>query len=198
MSQTLFVWDLADTLFYQKWNTEHMQAADPIAWMAREGLDASTPLQYEKNFKAIFTAGTPVDLALMPDYAEVLSQTADNQAFTTGNVEQVDWRAEYLNPQVGFDIKKYFSKIVSTFEFAPTNLKTEAVIEAYLKREAALYKKLVYTDNDLANCALFYKVGQKYFSDVKIFHFKNDRLGVRPQAWYIEIGALTDLIEFFK
>ena len=198
MTNTLYVWDLADTLFFQKWNEELMGAATPLLWMKKQRMDVSTLEQYERNFEKFFLNGTTVDLALMPGYAEVLAQTNDNQAFTTGVIEQVDWRAEYLNPQVGFDIKKFFTKIVSTFDFVPTNLKTSAVIDAYLEQEAESYEHLVYTDNDLTNCELFHQIGRKYFASVRVFHFKNDGLGLRPQNWCAEVGCLTDILTALK
>ena len=192
---TLYLWDLADTLFPEKWNAELTGFENFEDYVMSLGVDEKNPRAFEQCYREPYIHGERFNLRITDGFAEVLSRTKHNETFTTGIREQMDWRAEYLNPRVGFDIKKYFQKIVTTFDFGETNVKTPEVLEKYIaQRQADGYDTIVYTDDKLANCELFKQAADSVGISYRVYNIKNDGGGLRDKGWYWEIGDLYDFL----
>ncbi|MBI4427166.1 MAG: hypothetical protein HY569_01635 [Candidatus Magasanikbacteria bacterium] len=193
---TLYLWDMANTLFPEKWNPEITGFADFGAYVKSLGVDAENPRVFEECYKEPYIHGERFNLRIADGFADVLSWTKHNETFTTGIREQMDWRAEYLNLKVGFDIIKYFQKIISTFDFGETNVKTQEMLEKYLaRRKSDGYNAVVYTDDKLANCEMFKKAAESVGISFRVYNMKNDSGGLRNEGWYWEIGNLYDLLK---
>ena len=193
---TLYLWDLANTLFPEKWNVELTGFASFDDYVKSLGADENNPRVFEGCYREPYIHGERFNLRIADGFAEVLGWTKHNETFTTGIREQMDWRAEYLNPKVGFDIKKYFQKIVTTFDFGETNVKTPEMLEKYLaQRKSEGYDTVVYTDDKLANCEMFRKAAEGVGISYRVYNMKNDSCGLRDEGWYWEIGDLYDLLK---
>ncbi|MBI4994794.1 hypothetical protein HZC21_04100, partial [Candidatus Peregrinibacteria bacterium] len=153
---TLYLWDLADTLFPEKWNVELTGFANFEEYVKSLGIGKKDVRAFEGCFREPYVHGERFGLRIADGFADVLGWTKHNETFSTGFQEQVNWRAEYLNPKVGFDVRKYFQKLSSTFDYGETNVKTQAMLEKYLAQKMEEgYDTVVYTDDKLANCELF-------------------------------------------
>ncbi len=193
---TLYLWDLADTLFPEKWNVELTGFANFEEYVKSLGVDKQDVRAFEKCFREPYVHGERFGLRIADGFAEVLGWTKHNETFSTGIQEQVDWRAEYLNPKVGFDVRKYFQKLGSTFDYGETNVKTQAMLEKYLaQRKSEGYDTIVYTDDKLKNCELFKKASESVGVSYRVYNIKNDDGGLRKKDWYWEIGNLYDLLK---
>lgn len=198
---TLYLWDLANTLFPEKWNTQASGFPTHEAYTASLGLDPANPRSYEESVKVPYLKGDWYTLSLAEGFAEVLSWTKNNEAFTTGVKEQLDWRAKYLNPKAGFDIRKYFQNIASTFDYGETNLKTKEMLVDYLMKKIGQgYQTVVYTDDKLSNCVFFKEAAEvvkksKPEFSYRVYHLLNQGKSVKKMDWYHEIGQLLDLLE---
>jgi len=200
MSKTLFLWDVARTLFVEEWNSELTGYPDYPSYVVGIGKDPNNPRVFEESYQETYLKGEMFNLALMPGYAEVLGACAHNEIFTTGVKEQMEWRAQYLNPKVGFDIRKFFQKINTSFDFAPTNVKTQEMLTEYLRQKVADgYGTVVYTDDKLANGEFFRAAAEEIKKEYpsfsyRFYHILNDNGGIRPKGWYQAIGGLRDVI----
>lgn len=128
-SKILYLWDLADTLFKERWDVEKTGLADYDAYIESLGynlktIDAKT---YEENYERPFKDGL-MELSLMPGFVETLSFTKHNAAFTTGIPEQIGWRAEVFLKKGLPDIRPFFENIYTTFDYGNTNQKTTAML----------------------------------------------------------------------
>lgn len=150
-SKTLYLWDLADTLFGESWDVEKTGLTSFDAYVESLGhnlktVDAKT---YEWCYERPFKYGL-MELSLMPGFLDTLSWTKHNAAFTTGNHEQIQWRAEVFLKKGLPDIRPFFQKIYSTFDYGNTNQKTAAMLLDILNK---IYKNgydtIAYSDNKL-------------------------------------------------
>ena len=204
MAKTLYLWDLADTLFREEWNVELSGYATFENYAKAKVKNPDDPRQYENGFREPYIKGEMYNLALADGFKEVLSRTKNNEAFTTGVKEQMDWRAAYLNPRVGFDVRSYFKKINTTFDYAETNVKTKEMIVQYLHDKLKEgYDAVVYTDDKLANCQLFQEAVNQVQREglalnCRIYHILNSQSTIRKRGWYFEIGNLKDLLKSEK
>jgi len=203
MSKTLYLWDMAGTLYPQKWNDGLTGTKSFDEWIEKQlgkKIDEVSPRKYEEMYEVPYTKGIYFNLSVQPDYQKVLSWTKRNEAFTTGLSQTNDWRATYLNPLVGYDIRDYLQKINLTFDYAETNVKTEEMLINYLTGKFKEgYQTIVYTDDNLKNCESFckaVKLVQKNYPkfSCRIYHIKNNQSGINDKKWYYEIGSLTDLM----
>lgn len=193
---TLYLWDLANTLFPEKWDAGLTGFQSFEDYANSLGVDIKNPRVFEECYKEPYIHGERFNLKIADGFKDVLSWTQHNETFTTGIREQMDWRAEYLNPRVGFDIKKYFQKIISTFDFGETNVKTSEMLEKYLaQRKSEGYDTIVYTDDKLKNCELFKQAAESVSILYRVYNIKNDKAGLREKDWYWEIGDLYDFLE---
>lgn len=198
---TLYLWDMANTLILEQWNKELTGFDSFLDYAISLGRGPENPRRFEEAFYEPYIHGDKFGLRLSDGFKEVLEWTKYNETFSTGFAEQMDWRAQYLNPKVGFDIKKYFQKFNSTFDFGETNVKTKEMIIEYLKRKIAEgYVVVVYTDDKMENGELFRRAVEetrKNYPDFtfRFYHIKNDGEGLRDKGWYWEIGGLLDLKE---
>jgi len=180
-NKTLYLWDLADTLFSEDWNTKKTGLADFDAYIGSLGYNLKTvdAKTYEWNYERPFRDGS-MELSLMPGFVETLLWTKHNAVFTTGNREQIDWRAEVFLKKGLPDIRPFFEKIYSTFDYGNTNKKTTAMFLDILEKEfASGYATIVYADNDLENCRQFQNaVKQIRALNYRLYHInsKSDEL----------------------
>ena len=112
-NKTVYIWDLAGTLFADVWNKKRTGFQNYDEWIANETgkkLEEISDREYEEMYESPLKKGWPFGLDILPGFREILTWTKNNEAFTTGTIEQMDWRSEYLNPKVGFDVNCYFQK----------------------------------------------------------------------------------------
>ncbi|MFA5022217.1 MAG: hypothetical protein WC508_04025 [Patescibacteria group bacterium] len=203
MIKTLYLWDLAGTIFYEKWDAKKTGQPTYDAWLeAQLGKNISeiSDREYEEMQKIPYSQGWYFQLDLQPGAKEVLEWAKHNETFTTGTPEQMDWRAECLLPKTGFDFRPYFQKINSTFDFGETNKKTPEMVANYLTEKYQQgYRVIVYTDDKLANCQMFLQA-VKSFQDkyvdfsYRIYHILNSNSGLIKDNEYYQIGSLSDLL----
>ena len=196
-NKTLYLWDLANTLFPEEWDKKTgFENFDEYVKSLGYDLKNISPLDYERCYEKPYRKGL-FKLKIADGFQEVLSWTKENEVFTTGIREQVDWRAENFLSRGLFDIKPYLKKINTTFDFANTNKKDEKIIKFLFKKKIKEgYNEIVYTDDKLENCLLFRGVGKKIKNlKLRVYNLKNDNLGIRKKKDYWEIGNLYDLLE---
>ncbi|MDP3244561.1 MAG: hypothetical protein Q8M83_02785 [bacterium] len=200
MVKTLYLWDMANTLFPEKWNARKSGFPNYEVYVKSLGYDLKTisPRDYEWAYERPYCEGL-FDLSITKGFKKVLSWTKNNAVFTTGNREQIDWRTENFLKQSLFDPRPYFKKIHSTFDFGNTNKKTKKMIILLVKKIINNgYKTVVYTDDKLANCLFFEeaakKIKRKGFK-VRIYHLTNRKSGIKNKGKYFEIGNLFDLLK---
>lgn len=203
MDKTLYLWDLAGTLFFEKWDAKKTGYSTFGDWLVHESgkkKEEISEREYEEAHRIPYTRGWYFRLGLQPGYKEVLNWTKNNETFSTGMQAQMDWRAEYLNPLAGYDIRKYFKNLVSTFDYGETNKKTTAMLLDYLeKKYRESYSMIVYTDDKINNCNFFInaaKIIRKKYPDFRyrLYHILNNSNGIREKKGYWEIGNLLDFL----
>jgi|SRR3989338_7951788 len=200
MISAVYLWDLANTLFPEKWEAKKSGVPNYKAYVESLGYDLKTitPHDYEWAYERPYKEGL-FSLEIADGFREVLSWTKNNSVFTTGNREQVDWRAEQLNRKYDFDIRDYITEIYSTFDYGNTNRKTKSMFEDVLmKKYQEGFTTAVYTDDNLANCDFFIAAVKEITSQQSDFQFRvyrmmNDDRGLRQQNGYWDIGTLYDL-----
>ena len=124
----LYLWDLTGTLFHEKWNKEFTGVDSYEDWLEEKlnkNIKDVSPREYEEMCREPYSKGKHFNLDIYPGFKEVLEWTKNNEAFTSGLIEHNDWRAKYLNPILGYDIRQYFQKINTTFDYEDTNIKNE-------------------------------------------------------------------------
>ncbi|MFH0857087.1 MAG: hypothetical protein V1860_04270 [bacterium] len=204
MRKILYLWDLGGTLFPEKWNSEKTGfqtyedwAADKLGKAKEELSNKEIDWTYEIPYKE----GWHINLELAKGFKEVLEWAKNNEAFTSGIPEQIEWRAEYLNPRVGFDVRAFLKKINAASDYGAYNTKTKEMFLKYLnERYKQGYKIVVFTDDNLKYCDLFKQAADEQkdkhqdFS-YRCYHILNDNGGLRKKEWYFEIGNLYDLMK---
>ena len=202
MPKTFYLWDLANTLFPETWNKDKSGFVNYDEYVKSLGYNLATikPLEYEQAYEIPYKDGY-FDLTISPGFEETLSWTKNNGVFTTGNKEQVDWRAVNFLPRYGFDIRDYLKEIYSTFDFGNTNLKTkEMLIELCKKIHNGGFKVLVYTDDKQANCDFFLKAvesatGQGVKLDARVYNFEpSSQIAKEINPNYFVIANLAQLL----
>lgn len=199
----LYVWDLGNTLFVETWNKKKSGFASYDAWLENrlgKKLGQMTPREHEQGYKIPYQAGWYFNLDLEPGFKKVLAWTKNNETFSTGNKEQFIWRSQYLNKKYKLEIKKYFIKLGSTFDYGETNIKTPALLKAYLNQKyQAGYRTLVYTDDKLFNLKSFKQVIDKNKSlwpglTCRLYHLLNRSAELVNKKDYYVVGTLLDLL----
>ncbi|MFA6410170.1 MAG: hypothetical protein WCW26_01185 [Candidatus Buchananbacteria bacterium] len=203
MAKTLYLWDLAGTIFNEVWDVVKTGYPDYEAWVeAQLGKKISevSDRQCEEMYEIPYKQGWHFQLDLKPGAKEVLTWAKHNETFSQGMQEQIDWRAQYLTPRVGFDIRRFFQKLNSTFDYGETNKKTKEILTDYsIKKYQAGYKTIVYADDKLTNCQAFIdavesvKMSYPDFS-YRLYHILNDNSGLVEKDGYWQIGSLLDLL----
>lgn len=196
--KTLYLWDLAWTLFPEKWNKEKSGFGSFDEYVESLGFDLKniSPRDYEWAYEKPYKEGM-FDLDIAKGFRETLSFTKNNAVFTTGNKEQVEWRAAQINPKVGFDIRNYIGEIHSTFDYGDRHIKTKEMLQDILKKKfAAGCEIVVYTDDKIENIQFFLEAAKAY--KVRCYHMKNDDQGLREKGGYYEAGSLFDVMEMEK
>lgn len=202
--KTIYLWDLAGTLFYEKWDKEKTGAESFEKWIEgklnKKVADIS-PREYEEMQYEPYTNDLYLGLNIQPGFEEILSWTGHNETFSTGNPEQVEWRAEALQKKLGIDIRGYFQALNSTFDYGETNIKTEKMIAQYLDSKYKKgFKTIVYTDDKIENVDFFKKAAmnfKKLYSDFdfRLYHMLNDDSEIKDKSDYWEAGNLLEVLK---
>lgn len=203
MSKTLYLWDLADTLFLERWDSRKSGFPNFDAYIESLGFDLKTisPRDYEYAYERPYRKGL-FDLDLAEHFEEVLGWTKNNAVFTTGNPEQMDWRAEQILRKYGIDPRDYIREVHSTFDYGNTNIKTEAMLKDILvKKLVAGYDTIVYTDNSRENCRFFLDAA-KHLQDeganfkTRVYNINSNDSSLKwTEHQFFEIGDLNQLLE---
>lgn len=202
-NKTLYIWDMAGTIFNEEWDVKKTKYAVYDDWVESQlckKINEVSDRVYEEMYEIPYKEGWYFQLALQPGVKEVLSWTKHNETFSTGMQEQMDWRAECLNPKVGFDIREFFQKFNSTFDYDETNKKTKKMLVGYLnKKYQEGYKTVVYTDDKLENCQFFLDavelVRKKYHDfSYRLYRILNNDKGLKQKNGYWEIGSLHNFL----
>ena len=203
-SKTLYLWDMASTIFYEEWNVEKTGCNTYEEWVEKQlnkKIEEVSDREVEEMFKIPYSDGWYFKLDLQKGVSEVLPWTKNNEAFTTGNPEQFLWRTQHTTPKTNFNARDYFQKINSTFDFGETNDKTEEMFLSILDNKYKEgFRTVVYTDDKVENAKFFKQVAEKIKEkyndfDYRVYHILNDDKGLRNKDWYCEIGSLYDLLE---
>jgi len=202
-NKTLYIWDMAGTIFNEEWDAVKTKYPSIEAWIQAQlgkKIGDISDRKFEEMHEIPYKEGWHFKLDLKPGAKEALQFSQHNETFTTGVPEQLDWRAEYLAPKTGFDFRSYFQKINTTFDYGETNKKTKEMLVDYLsKKYQEGYKTVVYTDDKLTNCQFFLDavelVRRKYqdFS-YRLYHVLNNDQGLKHKDGYWQIGSLYDLL----
>ncbi|MBI5037344.1 MAG: hypothetical protein HZC01_01365 [Candidatus Kerfeldbacteria bacterium] len=150
-------------MFPEEWDTRSSGFPDYDAYLESLGYDLRTisAFDYEHAYERPYREGL-FRLSLAPGFVEVLRWTRHNGYFTTGNHEQLDWRAEYIQKHYHLDIRDYFTYRFSTFDYGNTNVKTSTMLVDVLRRIVAKkFSEVVYTDDRKQNCQFFLKAVQQ-------------------------------------
>ncbi|MFH1187691.1 MAG: PEP-utilizing enzyme [bacterium] len=202
--KTLYLWDLAGTIFFEKWNTEKTGFQTYSEWTENKtgrGKEEISAREREEMYEIPFKEGWYFNLDIMPGAKEVLKWAKNNEAFTTGVKEQIAWRAQYLKPKIGFNIAECFQKVNSVFDYDENGVKTKEMLTDYLnKKYKEGYKTVVYTDDNLGYCEAFVQAAGIIKKRNKDFSFRlyrtlNNNSGLRKKGGYYEIGSLRDLLK---
>ena len=156
--------------------------------------------EYEETHYIPYTKGL-IKLDILPGFKKVLELGEHNETFTSGVPEQIDWRAEYLTPKIGYDFRKYFQKVNSTFDYGETDKKTKEMMADYLdKKYNEGYTTIVYTDDQLKylkefiKAAKIYKINNKKFS-YRPYYLLNNKTGLKKKNNYFEAGTLYNILK---
>lgn len=200
----LYLWDLGGTLFPEKWNAEKTGFLTYEDWAA-DKLDKRkedlTNEEIDRTYEIPYSQGWYINLDIAKGFQEVLEWAKNNEAFTSGIPEQIEWRSKYLNPKVGFDVRSFLKKINAASDYGAYNTKTKEMFLKYLDEK---YKQgckvVVFTDDNFKYCKLFMQAAEKIKGEHKDFsyrcyHILNDNGGLRKKEWYFEIGNLYDLMK---
>jgi hypothetical protein len=202
-SKTLYLWDLADTLFPEVWDKRKSGFETYDDYVKSLGFDLKTvsPRDYEWAYEIPFKTSL-LKLNLAEGFKETLSWTKNNVAFTTGNKEQLDWRQVQLGKKYNIDIKRYLWEVRSTFDFGNTNQKTKKMLADILKQKFAEgYKTVVYTDDNKTNCDFFISAVKLAAKEGANFNYRlyNIRHGLptltKISKNYFKIGNLLQLLK---
>lgn len=201
--KNFYLWDMANTLIPEKWNVKKSGFPSYGAYVQSLGYDLKTirPSEYEGAYERPYKEGL-FGYRIAEGAQEVLSWTKHNFVFTTGNREQIDWRAEYLKPKCGFDLRDYLTEIYSTFDYGNTNTKTPAMLMDILRKKYHDgYETAVYADDKEANCqffldavALLNKEGVPLTA--RAYHVRNDeRKFSEKEKNFFSVANLLQLLE---
>jgi len=201
--KTFYLWDLAGTLFSEKWNIEKSGVANFHAYVESLGYDLKTvdPETYEGCYKIPYSEGL-FDLSVAEGFQEVLEWTKNNGFFTTGTPAQIDWRAVQLKKRYNLDPRPFLPERFSTFDYGNTNVKTpEMLMDILEKKHAENYAAVVYTDDKSANCEFFLQSYLKVKNQVaplkaRAYYFTDNEQDIVQLADnYWQAGTLLQLRE---
>jgi len=201
--KTLYLWDLGDTLFIEKWNQEKTGFSSFNEWVEDKlGVDISgvSPRKYEEMYEIPYHQGWHFNLDIEPGFLEALALSEYNEAFTSGTPEQINWRAEYLQDIVGFDIRLYLQKVNSTFDFKETNIKDEDMYYSiFLNKVKEGHDTIVYSDDKIKYLEQCYRAGERIKKEypgfeLRLYQMINKDVGLTRKEYYWEAGSLFDVV----
>lgn len=199
-NKTFYLWDLANTLFPEKWNKKKSGFESYNKYVESLGFNLKniSPRDYERAYEIPYKEGL-FDLKIAKGFKKTLTWTKNNIVFTTGNKEQIDWRAENFIPRYGFDIREYLKEIHSTFDFGNTNKKTlKMLVNLIEKKRLEGFSSGVYTDDNIKNCYFFLKASKHLKTGfiARAYHILPDTLRCRQiKKNLFQIGSLLQLLE---
>jgi hypothetical protein len=197
---------MAGTLFIEEWDSKLTGFVDYEAWLSaklNKSIAEISEHDYEFGYQEPFTSGRPFQIELMPGFKEVLAWCRHNEAWTTGNKEQLAWRAQYLNPRVGFDIRAMLDKVNSSLDLFGTNKKSVKITEKLLQAKYNEgYEEIVYTEDKLKNCKIFYEAAinfRKQRPDFKFrIYYMTPETDHKAEPWYQIVHNLFDVQKYEK
>lgn len=135
-NRTFYLWDLANTLFPEKWNKKKsgFESFDKYVEFLGFNLKNISQRDYEWAYEIPYKKGL-FDLKIAKGFKKTLSWTKNNIVFTTGNKEQLDWRQVQLGKKYKINIKDYLKEIYSTFDFGNTNKKTLEMLASLMEKK---------------------------------------------------------------
>lgn len=202
MGKVFYLWDLAGTLFIENWDqvlSGFDTYNDYVTHLYHKPLASVTPLEYELGYEGPYKEGL-YNLSIAKGFKEVLSWTKNNGVFTTGNKEQMDWRAVQLQNKYSFDVRSCITEIYSTFDYGDTNVKTEAMlIDLINKKTKQGFGTIVYSDDKATNCEFFINAAGKCVStslkfDFRVYNLSHNSIQLEKISTnYYKIGNLGQL-----
>jgi len=197
MSKTYYLWDLADTLFPERWDSVGSGCSDIISYMTTLGYDQKTitPGQFELAYEQPYRKGF-FALSLIPGFTEVLPWAKHNGYFTSGHHEQNLWRNEQIQKKYHINIFDYIKEGFSAFDFGSINQKTAAMFTDILNTlHERGYTDIVYTDDKETKCELFFNAITKLQKEgVRI----NGRTYHRAAHCGMKHAHITDIRDLFE
>ncbi len=201
MQKTFYLWDLGDTLFCDVWDVKKSGMTNYDAYVESLGYDLKIikAHDYEWAYESVFRNKLYI-IKPAPGFKEVLTWAKHNGVFTTGNKEQIDWRAEQVRQTRGFDIRDYLGEIYSTFDYGEMNVKTRAMLQDIVQKKFAQgFESVVYTDNKEENCRFFLEAIAGLQKDglpikARAYQiFQDDRGVILIQENFAQVGRLVDI-----
>lgn len=197
-----YLWDQADTIFTEVWDTERTGVADFRAYVKSLGNDpdSMSKKEYEFLYEVPYKEGL-FKVDIMPGFIELLSWTKYNGAFTTGVPEQRDWRQVQLSKKYpNLVLKEFIPDVFSTFDYGDTNVKT---IDMYADVLGKIYFRgfatVVYADDKLANCAMFEDAAHKVPGiEYRLYRMNPHTPQVMQNNAIMEVRNLFDILEAEK
>ncbi len=201
--KTFYLWDMANTLIPEKWNVEKSGVQNYDAYVVSLGYDLKTmlPSEYERVYERPYKEGL-FDLKAADGLQETLLWTKHNFVFTSGNTEQIGWRAEYLKPRCGFDFRDYLEKVYSTFDYGDTNTKTSAMLMDILRKKYHDgYGVAVYADDKETNCRFFLDAVTALNAEgvpliARAYHMRNDTGAFEKKSE--DLFVVANLLQLLK
>lgn len=205
-NKTFYLWDLADTLFAEQWDQKKSGLKNFNAYVKSRGYNIKTvpAINYEHCYKIPFLTGL---LKVRPNrgFWEILQWTKNNGVFTTGNIEQLEWRWRQQKERGGRDFRKPLKEVHSTFDYGNTNRKNAKMFADILKKKHRQgFNTIVYADNKTSNCRYFISAVSKLrqqglYIDYRLYHMspglkKFRKLRKRQYA----VGGLQQILQIEK
>jgi len=115
----------------------------------------------------------------------------------------MSWRASQLFKKYHFDVRRYFKKIYSTFDYKNTNIKTREMLTNIIERNYKQgYREFVYADDKKKNCIFFIDALNDLFTrgyqlTARVYNLKSGSDTVKAvTGQFIKVGSLLKLLKY--
>ena len=174
LQKTLYIWDLADTLFIEYWDQKKSGVKNFKAYLKSLGYNLRTikAIDYENSYHIPFTKNI-LKFKYNSGALKMLNWAKHNGVFTTGHRKQLGWRAVQLKHNHLPDFRKFFHVFYSTFDYGNTNKKNFQMYKDILQKSLKLgFTTIVYADNNYANCNLFISAAARLKKQISRFNYR--------------------------